>query len=79
MREMLIETTTLSKDWLKETNAIPTEVAICCSKGRLIVTAIYWQGTVGGWDDENALVGCWDDENALAIPNTVICNLVKPG
>lgn len=66
MRDKLITTTTLSKDWLEKTNAKPTQIAVCCSKGRLLVTSIYWDGTDGG---------CWDDENALAIPNTVICNL----
>jgi hypothetical protein len=62
----LIESTTLNKEWLIKTNAVPIEIAIYCSKDKLLVTAIYWEGNDGG---------VWDDENALAIPSTIICKI----
>jgi len=52
--ENLKETTTLNKDWINSTNAVPTEIAIIEIKGQLKVAAIYWEGDDGGaWDDEN--------------------------
>ena len=43
----LIETTTLNKDWLKRTNAKPTQVALCIWKGKLSICGIYWKGNEG--------------------------------
>ena len=52
----LIETTTLSKDWIEKTEAKPTKIALFCIKGKLQVIGIFWQGKeFGVWDDENAV------------------------
>lgn len=59
----LIETTTLSKDWIKKTNAIPTKIALWCLRGELSVVAIFWEGTD---------FGAWDDENAVSATNIII-------
>lgn len=61
----LLETTSLSKEWIKETNAKPTQIALFCIKGKMEVIAIYWEGNKGG---------AWDDENAVSMTN-LICNL----
>ena len=59
----LIETTTLSKDWIKETNAKPTKIALYCIRGKLTVMGIFWQGDDGG---------TWDDENAVSMTNIIL-------
>lgn len=52
----LIDTTTLSKKWIINTNAKPTQAALWVVKGKLSVCAIYWKGNAGGtWDDEGAV------------------------
>ena len=55
----LISTTRLSQEWLKNTNAKPTKVALWTIKGKLQVCTVYWEGKDGGvWEDENALSVC---------------------
>jgi len=52
----LIETTTLSKDWIIKTKAKPTKVALWIIRGQLTVVGVFWQGTeFGAWDDENGV------------------------
>lgn len=52
----LIETTSLSKEWIVKTEAKPTKIALFCIKGELQVIGIFWQGNeFGTWDDENAV------------------------
>lgn len=59
----LIETTTLNKDWIKNTNAKPTKVALWIWKGKLSVCGIYWKGNSHG---------TWDDENAVSMTNLIV-------
>lgn len=59
----LIETTSLSKEWLIETNAIPIKVALWVIKGNLNVCGIYWKGNS---------YGCWDDENAVSMTDIIL-------
>lgn len=55
----LKSTSHLSQEWLEETNAKPTKVALWIIKKRLQVCTVYWEGSDGGvWEDENALSVC---------------------
>ena len=61
--ENLIESTTISKEWIKNTNAKPTKVALWVTKKDLRVCAIYWS---------NGKEGIWDDENAMSMTRLIV-------
>ncbi len=60
---VLINTTTLNKEWLIKTNARPTKVALWTYGNRLSVCGIYWKGDS---------YGTWDDENAVSMTNIIL-------
>ena len=59
----LIETTSLSKEWIKKTKAKPTKVALWCIRGKLSIVGIFWKGTE---------FGVWDDENGVSMTDIII-------
>lgn len=59
----LIDSTSLSRDWIKYTEAKPTKVALWIIHKQLKVCAIYWEGNEGG---------VWDDENAVSMTNIIL-------
>lgn len=61
--DLLKETTTLSKEWINNTNAKPKKVALWVCKNGLSVAGIYW---------ENSTQGVWDDENAVSMTNLIL-------